>query len=258
MKEGSRREFPLSDFETLRHELRPADVILVEGVSRVSGLIKLFSRSPWSHAMLYIGRLHDIEDPHLRNEIAQFVNNSEFPQLVLESVLGQGTVITPLEAYRHDHLRICRPKGISRRDAMQVIAFTVTHLGRPYPMRHIFDLARFLLPWSVFPKRWRSSLFKPGRDTDICSSLLAEAFQSVNFPVLPYIQKSKTTGIRLIPRNAKLFTPSDFDYSPFFEIIKYPMLNIDKGFGNYQSLPWVTDGTLSNDDPEAIALVSEN
>jgi hypothetical protein len=28
-------------------------------------------------------------------------------------------------------------------------------------------------------------------------------------------------------RNPKLFVPADFDYSPFFEIVKYPIIELD-------------------------------
>ena len=38
-------ETPLSDFERIRHELRPCDVLLVEGRSRVSEVIKLITQS---------------------------------------------------------------------------------------------------------------------------------------------------------------------------------------------------------------------
>ena len=60
--ESSPSPLPLCDFERFRHELKPCDVILVEGRSRVSGVIRLITASPWTHAALYIGRIHDIED----------------------------------------------------------------------------------------------------------------------------------------------------------------------------------------------------
>ncbi len=59
-------ETPLCDFNRLRFELRPCDVILIEGRSRVSDVIRVISQSPWTHATLYIGRIFDIRDPRLR------------------------------------------------------------------------------------------------------------------------------------------------------------------------------------------------
>ncbi len=32
----------------------------------------------------------------------------------------------------------------------------------------------------------------------------------------------------MVPRNSRLFTPRDFDYSPYFDIIKCPHLEFNK------------------------------
>ena len=50
-------DFPLSDIERLSYEVRPADIILVEGRTRVSRVVQNITQSAWSHAALYIGRL---------------------------------------------------------------------------------------------------------------------------------------------------------------------------------------------------------
>jgi len=71
----------------------------------------------------------------------------------------------------------------------------------------------------------------------ICSSLIAEAFQSIRYPILPEVelQQSKTReGKRyqreiMHIRHHSLFAPRDFDVSPYFEIIK-PSLNKDFDF----------------------------
>ena len=55
-------------------------------------------------------------------------------------------------------MRISRPRGLSRADVQSVTAAAAGHLGRSYDARQIFDLTRFLFPWSVLPRRWRSSL----------------------------------------------------------------------------------------------------
>lgn len=81
------------------------------------------------------------------------------------------------------------------------------------------------MPWPLLPRRWRPTIFnyKPGmRIKESCSSLLAEAFQSVNFPVLP-ILKTEKNSTKLYKSNPRLYAPRDFDYSPYFDIIKYPM-----------------------------------
>ena len=37
--------------------------------------------------------------------------------------------------------------------------------------------------------------------------------------------------------NPRLFTPKDFDYSPYFEIVKYPLIEIGRE-SVYRQLPW--------------------
>ncbi len=237
----------LSDFDRVSYEIRPADVLLVEGRHRISRIIRRVTFSPWTHAALYIGRLHDIVDEELRKKVEKECKFSPSQQLIIESLLGQGTVITPLEKYRYDHVRICRPSGLSRGDAQRVIAYSVNHLGVKYSIRHILDLFRFLFPWAMFPRRWRSSLFEHNAlkpTEEICSSLIAEAFIAVKFPILPLIKKDKK-GLELIQRNPRLYVPSDFDYSPYFAIIKYPIFPISE-YTSYHNLPWV-EGVMSND-----------
>ncbi|EKD74449.1 MAG: hypothetical protein ACD_44C00445G0002 [uncultured bacterium] len=250
MKQNPSDKFPLSDFERIRYEIRPCDVLLIEGRSRVAEVINLITQSAWSHACLYIGRLHDIENPDTRNLLLKAhpdINPNE--QLIVEGLLGKGTVISPITDYNNDHIRICRPKGITHKDAQLVIDYAVNHLGIKYDIRQIFDLARFLFPWSILPRRWRSSLFNYhlGELTkESCSSLIAEAFSSVQFPILPVIKQHHGKGIELIKRFPKLYTPSDFDYSPFFEIIKYPIFELSDT-PTYRTLPW-REGLLSDDE----------
>ncbi len=238
--EKKRDSSPLCDFERISYEVRPGDVLLTEGRSRISQVICNITQSSWSHSALYIGRLHDIENPILRDRVKSFYDGKNEDQLIIESVLGKGTVVVPLSTYRDEHIRICRPVAISRSDAQAVIGYTIGRLGMEYDLRHVLDLARFLVPWTMFPRRWRSSLFKRNIGTPtriICSTLIAEAFHSVHYPILPMIKPNDQTGVELIHRNPRLFTPSDFDYSPFFDIIKYPIIDVSER-AIYRHLPW--------------------
>lgn len=237
--QAPRSPSPLVDFEKIRFEVRPADVILVEGHNRVSRVIKQITQSTWSHAVLYIGRLYDIDDPALREKISQFYQGPPDEQLIIESIMGSGTIVNTLSNYKGAHIRICRARGLSRIDAQKVIGFAINHLGMRYSVRHIFDLARLLFPWGVLPRRWRSSLFthnalKPTEE--ICSSLIARAFQAVSFPIIPEI-KEHQHSITLVSQDARLFTPKDFDYSPFFDIIKSPTIAPIFDLP-YRDLPW--------------------
>lgn len=43
---------PITDYDELRHELKPGDVALVEGRSRVARIIQRLTMNRWSHAVL--------------------------------------------------------------------------------------------------------------------------------------------------------------------------------------------------------------
>lgn len=240
----------LCDFDRICHEVRPADVLLVEGKSPISHVIQRVTHSPWTHAVLYIGRLHNIEDPRLREEIHRHYKGPPGEQLIIESIVGKGTVVNSIKDYKNDHIRVCRPSGLSYQDTQRVIAYAINTVGREYNVRHFFDLGRFLVGGKLIPRRWQSSLFKhkAGQATeDICSAMLATAFTSINFPILPLVRKKDgSRTIEMIHRNPKLYTPSDFDYSPYFDIIKYPMFSLTEVV-SYRQLPW-REGMLSNDD----------
>lgn len=251
IKEPPPAEVPPCDFNRLKYEIRPGDVVLVEGQSRISNIIRVVTQSPWTHAALYVGRLHDIEDPQLRKTVALHMKKRENVRVVIEGLLGQGMVVTPLSAYRHHHIRVCRPVGLSPADAELVVAHAIRALGKRYNVRQVFDLFRFLLPWSILPRRWGSSLFTTPTgepESGICSTMIAEAFHYVHFPILPAMKPDEELGVELVQRNPHLFTPKDFDYSPYFEIIKYPFFNPEQTTPYYRRLPWTKDGFLHQDD----------
>ncbi len=239
----------LCDFDHICHEVRTADVLLIEGRNRISKIIQHVTFSPWSHAALYIGRLHDIEDPYIRERIHKYYRGKPNDQLVIETIVGQGTVINCIKHYKDDHIRLCRPAGLAHQDAQQVIMRACENLGREYDIRHFLDLGRLFLRSLFVPPRFRSSLFnyRPGQATeDICSTMIAESFMAVKFPILPLIRRNDKKLYEIIPRNPRLYTPSDFDYSPYFDIIKYPIFHVAHP-AHYRNLPW-NEGYYSNDE----------
>ncbi len=76
----------------------------------------------------------------------------------------------------------------------------------------------------------------------ICSTLIAQAFQSVRYPVLPEVTTVSASRVDcpdcvaeiLAVRHHSLYVPRDFDVSPYFAVVK-PSL-IDEF--NYRSLTW--------------------
>lgn len=250
-KEHSLPYFLLCDFPRFRFEIRPCDVVLVEGRSRIGDVIKNITLSRWTHSALYIGRLHDIEDEETRNLAKAHYNGNPKDQLIIEAIIGQGTLISPLSKYKYDNLRICRPKDLSPQDARKVVGEAAKYLGSKYHMRQILDLARFMFPYGILPRRWRSTLFEhnAGDATrTICSTMLAEAFASVHYPILPVIHRTEDNKLKWYRHNSNLLTPSDFDYSPYFDIIKYPFLGDDLAI--YRNLPWDKSGVVCSDETD--------
>ena len=199
-------------------------------------MISWVTRSIWTHSALYIGKLGD-HPQEIQQQLLKYNSDIKDGPLIIESNLGQGVVVRKLECYRKDHLRICRPMGIKPLQVQKVLDSVINDLGMPYDHLQVFDLARFLFPWFMLPRRWRSSLFKhnakaPTKHT--CSLLIAEAFVHAHFPILPILEKGITSeNYKAVMRNPRLFVPADFDYSPFFGIVKYPIIELaDKNHAN--------------------------
>ena len=246
--DSSGQDVPLCDFDRLSVEIRPCDVLLVEGRTRISSVIKNITQTAWTHSALYIGRISEIDDPIIRAHISEYYQGDDQDQLVIEALLGEGTVINPLNKYSKEHLRICRPLSLAPQDAQHIIEFSSKHLGMEYDFRQLLDLARFMFPFAILPRRWRSSLFDyhPGVNSrTVCSSMIASAFANVHYPILPVVHRNSGGKLVLYRRNNRLYTPRDFDYSPYFDIIKYPIFSLDD-VALYRQLPWDEEGVVCN------------
>lgn len=235
--------FTPSDPETLRCVLKPADVLLVEGHQKVATAIKYLTQSTWSHAALYIGET--LGDAPRGGEALTLIEVNP----------GDGVVAAPLSKYACFNTRICRPIGLTTAEQHQVVGFAVERLGNKYDMRNIVDLARYLLPIPPVPVRWRRRMiaFGAGEPTRaICSTLIAQAFQNVHYPILPRIERlprhrrGETRYTReeiLHIRHHSLFTPRDFDLSPYFQIVK-PTI---EGDFDHHKLHWADEQRDSGD-----------
>lgn len=231
--------FTPSDPEILLRLLQPGDILLVEGNQKISAAIKYLTQSTWSHAALFIGDALHTENGE------RGVPTLEQKNLV-EVELGVGCIAVPLSKYQTYNTRICRPVNLTPDDRAAVVKFMVDHIGIKYDTRNILDLARYLFPTPPVPVRWRRRLLYLGSGEPtraICSTLIAKAFQKVNYPILPRItydkghRRASSTYSRqeiLHIRHHSLFTPRDFDLSPYFTIIKP---TIEYGF-DYKRVVW--------------------
>jgi hypothetical protein len=222
-----------SDPDTLRRVLQPGDILLIEGNQRISATIKYLTQSTWSHAALYIG-----------DALPKPEDGRERPRLI-EVNLGEGCVAVPLSKYRTYNTRICRANGLTPEDIDSVVSFMISKLGLKYDTKNITDMLRYFLPMPV-PVRWRRRMiaFGSGDPTRaICSSLIAEAYGAVRYPILPEVRKKPGRASAqshysrreiMHIRHHSLYTPRDFDLSPYFRIVK-PTL--EYGF-DYRQLTW--------------------
>lgn len=213
--------------------LRPGDVVLVEGHTRISTAIKYLTQSTWSHAALYVG-----------GEPLKMVS-APGNHCFVEADIVDGVRSVGPEEFAGLNIRICRPARLHPDDCRTVVGFAVSRIGYRYDLRNVFDLARYLLPTPPVPERFRRHMLTLGSGDPtraICSTLIAQAFQSVRYPILPQVERVDLDAPDcpdcfdeiLHLRHHSLFVPRDFDLSPYFHIVK-PELTPDF---DYRNLHW--------------------
>lgn len=201
--------------------LRVGDVLLVEGSSRLSTVIKYLTQSCWSHAALFVGPV--------AAQRAGGPPGSAF----IEADLVDGVRLVGPGEFADYPLRVCRPVGLTDDAIERLVTHLLRRVGHRYDLRNILDLARYLLPLPPVPARFRRDMLSLGSGDPtraICSTLIAEAFQAIRYPILPILEPgpqgagAESTVYRR--RHPTLFTPRDFDLSPYFQIVK-PKLTSD-------------------------------
>ena len=242
---------PPADPAQLAATLVPGDVLLVEGDTRVAVAIKYLTQSTWSHAALYVG-----PQP---GEPAVDAGGRCF----VEADTLAGVRLVPLATYAELHCRICRPVGLTDADRQRLIDYALARLGQQYDLKNIVDLARYLLPTPPVPVRWRRRMlaFGSGDPTRaICSTLIAQCFQSIRYPILPYVHVLPAARPDcpdcheeiLALRHHTLFVPRDFDVSPYFAVVK-PTLA--QSF-DYRGLRWIDDDVRGDDHGRGLVQTS--
>jgi hypothetical protein len=179
---------------------------------------------------------------------------------VVEALPDQGVVASPISKYVDFNLRVCRPFGLTPGDARLVIEEAVGHLGRDTTCG-ISSTSRGTSRRPAVPARYRRTALHFGSwlPTEvICSSLIAEAFGKVRFPITPEVtypapvlerfrlgrallgtESSEYTGLFRM-RHPTLVTPRDFDLSPYFAVVKFNV--IEEGTFDYRKIRWREEG----------------
>ncbi|MGL4243641.1 MAG: YiiX/YebB-like N1pC/P60 family cysteine hydrolase [Beijerinckiaceae bacterium] len=227
--------------ERLRGSIQPGDVLLVEGNSRVSSAIKYLTQSTWSHAALCVGPMAGRQEP-----------DGE-PHVLVEAELGMGVISSPLSRHQNAHTRICRPAAMESDDLKKILEFATAKIGELYDVKNVVDLLRYLMPHPPVPVRFRRRLLALGSGDPtrfICSTLIAQAFHVVQYPILPRVEVIRKEGAEreaemLLEeihhiRHFSLYTPRDFDISPFFSVVKP---TFEGGF-DYRRMKWANRDEL--------------
>jgi hypothetical protein len=229
----------LNNLSHLYRFIRKGDVVLVEGDSEISRLIKLFTQSNWSHAAMYVGDELTVRRPAEKDGwVGESGDDSR--HMLIEALTGKGVVARPLSKYRDFNIRICRPYGIAPSDLKAVLNHVIGKIGHQYDRQNIIDLALMLIPGPINPFKKhtiRACLGKCNEFEVICSGLIAKAFQKVGYPIVPALCPTTTEatdnagnpyGSRLMMRHYSQIMPRDFDLSPNFEIVKYHIIGDGK------------------------------
>jgi hypothetical protein len=269
------RRFVYNDPVKLKAAIKPGDVLLVEGEQRLSQAVKYLTTSTWSHSALFIGDAYLKRHPEDRVRIyRRFGREARF--LVVEALIDQGVTLSPLTKYIDLNVRICRPIGLRPEDLEIVLDHVLSRIGHTYDRRNFLELARYLLPFHLIPPKLKEDAlhFGSGIETEtICSTLLAEAFGKVHFPILPaYLPwKPRTMGERLKQmvvgrptrrawsgllqaRHPTLSVPRDFDLSPYFDVIKF---NTGADAFDYRHASGDGEKTAAQSTPSVLAPASD-
>ena len=225
----------INDMDRLYEVIQEGDVVLVEGRSDMSRIIKFFSSSHWSHVAMYVGdRLVRDAHPDHAQYRAQFPHQGR--HLLVEAFSGDGVIVAPLEKYRDFNIRICRPYGIDPEDLDAVMREVIGNIGRHYDDRNIMEIAKMVTFTALNPRSRRSHRACIGGCNDfevICSGMISKAFQSVGYPIVPALKPlpagkrewaANPYGAKLLMRHYSQILPRDFDLSPNFEVIKFNLV----------------------------------
>jgi hypothetical protein len=180
--------------------MKAGDILLIEGRNHISGIIKYLSQSTWSHAALYV------------RPIAGRATVDGRPCDMVESNLDNGIIDVPLSKYFPFHTRICRPVGLSSEDRQAVCDYAIERIGLQYDLKTAAGAAALA---AEHDRAWF------GRSVPAITRVESESARQEIYHI----------------RDSLLYTPRDFDISPYFAVIKP---TIETGF-NYKTIKWSTD-----------------
>jgi hypothetical protein len=177
--------------------LLPGDVLLSDGNTRAAAIVRRITGSPWSHVSMYVGPLEAAPDP----------------RCIVEADVAAGVRAVRLSELKDLHVRVLRPTGLDDIERRRLADWVTSRIGGDYDLAHAWMLATKLLRLPLGPRRWPAA---QSATRFICSSLLAQAFMLVGYPIMPVLIGVRETGAA----DHRFVTPHDFQSAPVFEVVK--------------------------------------
>lgn len=189
-----------ADLQSLAAVLLPGDVLLTDGNTRAAAIVRRATKSTWAHVALFVGALEEGPDP----------------RCIVEADFVAGVRAVRLSELKARHLHVLRPTPLTDEDRRRLADWVVSRIGDKYDLAHAWALGTRLLRLPL-PSRLSRP---PGNAAEmtrrfICSSLLAQAFLLVGYPIIPTrhcISNAASGDLRHL-------TPSDFENASIFEVV---------------------------------------
>src|SRR5262245_19796253 len=191
-----------ADPASLSALLQHGDVLLTEGNTRMAALVRRITGSPWSHVSMYVGPLEQGPDP----------------RCIVEADIAAGVRAVSLSELKGLRLRGLRPTCLRETDRRRLADWVVSRIGDEYDVAHAWSLARRLLGVpSAGGVPLAPGSMAQGATRFICSTLIAQAFVLVGYPIAPVqlgVRDARAADHRYV-------TPRDFESAPVFEVIPF-------------------------------------
>ena len=197
---------PSADPRFLGAALHRGDVLLTDGMTRAAALVKCVTRSRWSHVSVYVGPLDDGPDP----------------LCVVEADVAAGVRSIRLSEINARQLVVLRPMRLSDADRCRLVDWVVARIGSHYDFAHALRFIRNAVGLPLghrFGTRTRTIARSDACFS--CSSLLADAFASIGYPILvdqPTLSRTRGADCNLVP--------SDFERARLFTVVRPSRLSL--------------------------------
>jgi hypothetical protein len=191
---------PTADPLSLSSILLPGDVLLSDGNTRAAAIVRRITRSPWSHVSMYVGPLEAGPDP----------------RCIVEADVAAGVRAVRLSELKGLHVRVLRPSGLEGAERRRLADWVTSRIGGDYDLAHAWMLATKLLRLPLGPRLRSTASMAQSATRFICSSLLAQAFMLVGYPIVPVLIGVRETGAG----DHRFVTPHDFQSASVFEVVQ--------------------------------------